>query len=123
MTLARGPEEPGKPVSSLQTRPRFSLECELFESLVHHLFEKGVLTRNDALSVVQTVAEVKQGAVEEAGPEATALKRELQYLQCLYRSFEYLPEQHKPLKTNQRDGVVLLRPPVHGDRPSLPDSD
>src|SRR6185295_3239590 len=40
----------------------------LFDSLVHHLIEKGVLTRNDALSVVQTAAEVARSRVDDSIP-------------------------------------------------------
>ena len=58
-----GPED--RIIPDNYSRSRNTVESELFESLIHHLVEKGILTRNDALSVVQTVAEVKRGEQAE----------------------------------------------------------
>ena len=44
-----------------------SVEFLLFDSLVHHLIEKGVLTKNDALSVVQPAPQVVRGQMHEGG--------------------------------------------------------
>ena len=46
----------------------------LFDSLVHHLISKGLLTKNDALSVVQTVAEVKRAQAINADANGVAAK-------------------------------------------------
>ena len=55
------------------------VHSQLVEALTLLLIEKGVLTRNDALSIVQTVAEVQRGRVIEGGPqrvEAQAQRRD-----------------------------------------------
>ena len=98
-----------------------SLETMLFESLVYHLIEKGVLTQNDALSVVQTVASVKRGqSPDEAG--AARLDAELALLRRLYESFGALDAR---VASNGFDGtnVRQLRPPLHGDAPEFPRED
>lgn len=115
---ASGPTGPATPPIVVQ---RQSMECELFESLIHHLVEKGTLTRNDALSVVQTVAEVKQGSIEVAGNEATRLEAELVTLRRIYRSFEFLPDRQIPVDSIERGNVRILRPPLHDGHPSFPD--
>lgn len=63
------------------------VETMLFESLVYHLIEKGVLTKNDALSIVQTVAEVKQSKKLALGDEAN-VERDLRLLRQLFESFQ-----------------------------------
>ena len=91
-----------------------SVEFLLFDSLVHHLIEKGVLTKNDALSVVQTAAEVVRGQMHEGG--SADKEAALATLERTYSSFEALPERHG---RSGMDGhnVRRLRPPLHGDRP------
>ena len=120
MSSAYGPDGPTNPES--QDAPmalRQTLECQLFESLIHHLIEKGVLTRNDALSVVQTVAQVKRGALEEEQLRAGSADNELAILQRLYSSFELVSD--RPFASQALDGenVLQLRPPLHGDRPQF----
>lgn len=119
MSSAYGPEGPSEnesiegPLAANQT-----MECQLFESLVHHLFEKGVLTRNDALSVVQTVAQgIRE--IEKVGPRNAAIENELTILNQLYKSFELLPGQPPPPQLLDGKTVIRLRPPLHSDRPKL----
>ena len=98
---------------------RQTLELQLFDSLVHHLIEKGVLTRNDALSVVQTVAEVEKGALEEQPGLNTD---NLAKLERLYASYQTLPERQPSHPPEDEDGnVVQLRPPIHGGQPRFPE--
>ena len=99
-----------------------TMELQLFESLVHHLVEKGVLTRNDVLSVVQTVAQVKRGEQETARRPASHIRTELNVLERLYSSFELMTERaraHLP----DGENVIQLRPPLHGDDPKFPKDD
>lgn len=95
-----------------------SVELQLFDSLVHHLVEKGVLTRNDALSVVQSVAEVELGAIEET-PGLRAAGR-LATLERMFASYQMLPER-QPGRPVEADGnIVQLRAPLHQDHPEFP---
>ena len=97
---------------------RQSVELQLFDSLVHHLIEKGLLTRNDALSVVQSVAEVELGAIEEV-PERRATGR-LSTLERLFASYQMLPER-QPARPVEADGnIVQLRAPLHQNHPEFP---
>ena len=97
-----------------------SVEFLLFDSLVHHLIEKGLLTKNDALSVIQTAAQVVQGRVYSNGAqwvtEATAT------LERTYGSFQALPDRHGRPGLDA-DNIVPLRPPLHGERPEFPSDD
>jgi hypothetical protein len=86
--------------------------------LVHHLIEKGVLTRNDALSVVQTVASVHRGALEEQ-PEMAAPDTGLNILKRMYTSFELLPDGRLVSQSSEDGNVLQLRPPLHGERPQF----
>ena len=115
----------GPNISSPPQHPaaRLSIECQLFESLVHHLIEKGVLTKNDALSVVQTVAQVKLGAIEENGSEAAVDDPELARLKRLYLSFELMRERPLTSQAFGSDNVLQLRPPLHRDHPEFPRDD
>ena len=90
----------------------------LFDSLVHHLIEKGVLTKNDALSVVQTAAEVVRGRVHENAGEI-AIDAALMTLERTYGSFEALPDRYGGPALDGHN-VLPLRPPLHGDRPHFP---
>ena len=98
------------------------LDTLLLEALIHVLVEKGVLTKNDALSVVQTATQVKRGALHEGRVASERIRADLGTLQLLYRSFEALSD--RPGVT-QPDGqnIYRLRPPVHGDRPEFPRED
>ena len=93
----------------------------LFDSLVHHLIEKGVLTKNDALSVVQA-AEVAQSRVHENEKPSPQASAGLAILQRTYASFEALRARHG---SPEMDGQNIhpLRPPLHGDRPQFPHDD
>lgn len=99
-----------------------SIECLLFESLVHHLIEKGVLTKNDALSVVQTVAEVKRGELHEAGDANPETETALFVLKRIYSSFEASVERSRGIEIGG-ENVRFLRPPLHHGNPEFPDSD
>ena len=102
--------------------PGASLEYLLFESLVHHLIEKGLLTKNDALSVVQTVAQVNRGKLEERPINTPALEAELAFLRRLYASFEGLRDRPHTIRADGAN-VRQLRPPLHGERPQFPQDD
>lgn len=99
-----------------------TMELQLFESLVHHLIEKGVLTKNDALSVVQTVAEVKRGQRETAGADSAVAATELIVLERLYASFELVSGHRVPQRLDSGK-ILQLRPPIHGDNPRFPNDD
>ena len=96
-----------------------SVEFLLFDSLVHHLIEKGILTKNDALSVVQTAAEVLRGRNHESDIEPDRIDLALATLERTYASFHALPGK------SNHDGhnVFPLRTPLHGDRPHFPMDD
>lgn len=97
------------------------VEYLLFDSLVHHLIEKGVLTKNDALSVVQTAAQVVHGRLHESENAAT-LAAELSMLERSYGSFAALPDRYgRPGMDAQN--VRPLRVPLHGEQPHFPTDD
>ena len=97
-----------------------SIEFLLFDSLVHHLIEKGLMTKNDALSIIQTAAQVVQGRIHSNGAqwvtEASAT------LERTYGSFQALPDRHGRPGLDA-DNIVSLRPPLHGERPQFPSDD
>lgn len=98
------------------------LDTMLLEALMHVLIEKGLLTKNDALSVVQTAAQVKRGALDEGREAREQTQADLWTLQRIYRSFEalsYRPDAAQP----DIENIFQLRPPVHGDRPEFPRDD
>jgi len=94
----------------------------LFDSLVHHLIEKGVLTRNDALSVVQTAAEVVRGRIDDGETPSLDTKAALAVLQRTYSSFEAMPDRPGAAQLDGHN-VHSLRPPLHSDRPQFPSED
>ena len=98
------------------------VHTQLVEALIHLLIEKGVLTRNDALSVVQTVVQVQQGSAVEGSDSEAQTEATVQMLKRMYRSFEAVKESpgRQPASF---DNVLQLRPPVHGDRPEFPRDD
>ena len=118
---AQGPSDREPQESPLA--PRQTIELQLFESLVHHLIEKGVLTKNDALSVVQTVAEVKRGELEAGERSTGSVEKELTVLERLYSSFELMTERPSNAGVVNGDNVLQLRPPLHGDHPKFPKRD
>lgn len=114
----------GEPHSGFQDgaeQPGRLVQTQLFEALIHVLIEKGVLTRNDALSVLQTVTQVKQGELHE-GHAPIQTRRALEMLHRMYESFEGVADRPGVV---QADGanVLRLRPPVHRDRPEFPRDD
>ena len=121
MSSARGPGGPDDhAIQHASGAASQTMECQLFESLVHHLIEKGVLTRNDALSVVETVAQVKRGTLEEEQVGAAAAQKDLASLKRLYRSFELVSDRPFAARAFDGDNVLQLRPPLHADRPEFP---
>lgn len=124
MSSANGPQGPGDQNSKdIPLAPAQTMEVQLFESLVHQLIEKGVLTKNDALSVVQTVAEVKRGQRDAGGPHSAFAEKELSVLQRLYSSFELVTDRQITSQDFDGGKVLQLRPPIHGDDPKFPKSD
>lgn len=103
-------------------RPERRVETLLVEALIHLLIEKGVLTRNDALSVVQTVTQVKQGELHEGLAASAQSRATLGMLHRLYTSFEGIADRPGVLQVDGAN-VRRLRPPVHGDRPEFPRDD
>lgn len=99
------------------------VHTQLVEALVHLLIEKGILTKNDALSVVQTVAQVQQGRAIEAGVSDPQSQPILRMLARMYGSFEALTDRPGQLLAGA-DNVHQLRPPIYGDgRPEFPPDD
>ena len=103
-------------------RPGNQVDTLLVEALIHVLIEKGVLTKNDALNVVQTVTQVKQGELHEGHAPVAQTRATLEMLHRLYASFEVVADRPGVM---QADGanVRRLRPPVHDDRPEFPRDD
>lgn len=110
-----GPNGPG-PTGEL---PGGEVHSQLVEALVLLLIEKGVLTKNDALSVVQTVAEVQRGLALEGRKPLAQTQANLDMLQLMYGSFEAL-EERSGVRQADWGNVLPLRPPIHGDRPEFP---
>jgi hypothetical protein len=111
-----------KPVEQVHIEASGDVGYLLFDSLVHHLIEKGVLTKNDALSVVQTAAQLVRGRIhagEESSPETIAA---LTILQRTYSSFEAIQDRRGAPRVDGGN-IHSLRPPLHGDRPQFPSED
>ena len=124
MASADGPQGPSDDAQGeVLSGPAQTAELQLFESLIHHLVEKGVLTKNDALSIVQSVAEVKRGQRETDGPQSAAASEDLIALRRVYASFELLTERTIAADNVDGEKVLHLRPPLHGDNPSFPKDD
>ena len=99
-----------------------SVEFLLFDSLVHHLIEKGVLTKNDALSVIQTAAQVVRGRMHEKDAPNEKTDAALRTLERTYSSFEALASR-QGRSGLEAHNVHRMRPPLHGDRPHFPPED
>lgn len=99
-----------------------TIEYLLFDSLVHHLIEKGVLTKNDALSVVQTAAEVVRSRLLDGQAPTRQTSEVLSSLERTYSSFEAVPDRHGTTRIDGQN-VHTLRPPLHGNRPKFPHDD
>ena len=112
------------PEGSIQASglPAEEVHNQLVEALVLLLIEKGVLTRNDALSIVQTVTQVQRGTAVDDGNSAARTRAAIQMLGRMYRSFEALAD-HSVARHANWDNVRSLRPPIHGDRPEFPGDD
>ena len=96
------------------------VELLLVEALIHTLLEKGVLTKNDSLDIVESVTEVTQGALHDGDRPKGEIRQALGLLERLYHSFSSLES------TSVRasgENVVSLRPPLHRDAPRLPIED
>ena len=106
--------------TSLNGKALESVEFLLFDSLVHHLIEKGLLTKNDALSVIQTVAQVVQGRAHTSGSDW--VEKATSTLERTYGSYQALSDRHSPPGLDA-DNIVPLRPPLHGERPKFPSDD
>src|SRR6476660_1227291 len=121
MPSADGPDDH----RSVETRPdrNGSMERLLFESLIHHLVEKGILTKNDALSVVQTVAEVKRGELESGQSQVGLVEREIMILERLYTSFMAISDRRSIAPSLDGENILRIRPPLHGEEPKLPRTD
>lgn len=96
-----------------------SVEYLLFDSLVHHLIEKGLLTKNDALSVVQTAAQVVRGRMHESDQVNERIDASLATLERTYSSYEALRDRHGNSRLDAHN-VHQLRTPLHGDHPRFP---
>lgn len=94
----------------------------LLETLIHVMIEKGLLTKNDALSVVQTVTQVKRGELHDGSGSPGHTHEELGMLHRLYASFEAARDRSGTLQADG-ENVRRLRPPLHGDRPEFPRDD
>jgi hypothetical protein len=116
-----GPDGTGPPSAEAPGEPSAGLATRLFESLCYVLIEKGVLTRNDAMSVVQTVAQIKRGALIDITPSKQD-EAELRLLRHLFTSFEALDDGSSDVSFSGGN-VLRLRPPLHGDQPAFPEAD
>ena len=117
------PDGDGKDIASQTSEPSpGSVEFLLFDSLVHHLIEKGVLTKSDAMSVVQSAAEVVRGRMDDGEAAAPQTRAALAALERTYASFSAVVDR---LGVSRLDGhnVHPLRPPLHDDRPKFPSDD
>lgn len=99
-----------------------SVEYLLFDSLVHQLIEKGLLTKNDALSVVQTVAQVVQGRMHDHDRPDQTMRASLAALERTYFSFEALSDRSDKSGLDAHN-VHQLRTPIHGNHPHFPSAD
>ena len=106
---------------SAEGSPR-AVDSLLVETLIYVLVEKGVLTKNDALSVVETVAQVKRGEVDDRGFASVETSDALKLLNRMFVSFEAM-EERPGIVNFDGENVHRLRPPLHGDRPKFPRDD
>lgn len=105
-----------------ETEANGSVEYLLFDSLVLHLIEKGVLTKNDALSVVQSAAEVVRGRMQDDKSHTHQTSAALAILERTYSSFEAVVDLHGAARLDAHN-VHPMRPPLHGGRPKFPSDD
>ena len=119
MTSADGHDGPDDTTPRFDGSGRGTVETMLFESLVYQLLEKGILAKSDALSIVQTVAEVTQSRAAGGG-RTRELDADLALLRRLYDSFEAARDR-SPVATGDQANIRVLRPPSHQDAPEFPD--
>ena len=123
MSSSDGPD--GTKFPSFQPAPdgrERGVDSLLLETLIHVLIEKGVLTKNDALSVISTAAQVTRGQDGDDGAASVQADAAVNLLRRMYVSFEALDDA--PAIANfDGQNVHRLRPPVHGDRPRFPDDE
>jgi hypothetical protein len=94
------------------------MHSQLVEALILLLIEKRVLTRNDALSIVHTVAQVQRDEAVEADDLGAQTRAALRLLRRLFRSFEALPDESAARPASEGN-VHQLRPPP--DQPDFPE--
>lgn len=105
-----------------ETEAAGSVEYLLFDSLIHHLIEKGVLTKNDAMSVVQSAAEVVRGRIHDGQAPTLHASAALSLLERTYSSFDAVVDRHGASRMDGHN-IHRLRPPLHDDRPNFPSDD
>ena len=120
-------DSPGaEPEGSGQASEKASeqVHTQLVEALLFLLIEKGVLTQNDALSIVGTVAQVQRGtAVEATDPKTQAqAKAAVRMLHRMYISFEALAVS-SGARAAGGENVHQLRPPIYDARLEFPGDD
>ena len=122
MPSADGPGAAPEGSGQANPFPGEQVPTQLVEALMLLLIEKGVLTRNDALSIVQTVAQVQRGrSLEGMEPEGQT-PAAVDMLKRMYASFEALVDgAAAPLPGGEN--IVQLRPPIYGDRAEFPTDD
>ena len=98
------------------------VHSQLVEALVLLLVEKGVLTKNDALSIVQSVAEVQQGRAIEGREPVAQTQAAIHLLRRMYGSFDALADRSEAALAGARN-VHQLRPPIYDGRPEFPRDD
>ena len=98
------------------------VHTQLVEALVLLLIEKGVLTQNDALSIVGTVAQVQRGKSIEGGEPRAQAQAAIRMLYRMFRSFEALADS-SGARVASGDNVHQLRPPIYEARPEFPGDD
>lgn len=118
--MTSGPEGSSDKPQIPAEGPVRSVDSLLLESLIFVLIEKGVLTKNDALSAIGTAAQVRRGDDDPGG--SAQQDADLKFLRQLYVSFENLRERAGVEKFDG-ENVHRLRPPVHCDRPEFPRDD
>lgn len=122
MSSADGPGADPEGLGQASEAAGEQVHTQLVEALVLLLIEKGVLTKNDALSIVRTVAQVQRGAAVEDRKSGARTQATLRMLQRMYASFEALADRSGALLAGG-ENVHQLRPPIYGDRPEFPRDD
>ena len=115
MSRSDGPDDAGLHDFQPAARgPERRVDSLLLETLIYVLIEKRVLTRDDALSVVETVAQVTRGEADDEGAASPETIAALKLLKRMYVSFEAL-DRKPEIEDFDGENVHRLRPPR--DRP------